>query len=67
MATSAMSGIDLIPRSGRTLHFTAVPQDFCKRPAHKNRTAFNRAVRRAALLTLHPQDLGAAGAQLLLA
>jgi len=67
MTRSPMSDIELIPCSGKTLHFTAVPQDFCARPVHKNRAAFNRAVRRAALLTLHPEDLGAAGAQLLLA
>lgn len=66
MTASAMSDIQLIPCSGRTLHFTAVPQDFCTRPVYKNRAAFNRGVR-TALLMLHPGDLGAAGVQLLLA
>jgi hypothetical protein len=38
-----MSESDLISCSGKTLHFTALPQDFSTRPVHKNRAAFNRA------------------------
>jgi hypothetical protein len=59
MAPSATSDIDLIPCSGKTSTSATYRKTSAGAPSTRIEQEFNRAVRRAALLTLDLEDLGA--------